>query len=62
MLILNIVLSFVTIFLSGVFWRDFRISKIYFHRKSWWDLAFCLGLAAAGIFNLISLVGLSAGA
>ena len=53
MMILLILLSAVAFFLSGVFWASFRTSRVL----NLWDLIFSIGLALAGFYNIIALVG-----
>jgi len=62
MLIATLLLSFFTVFLSGVFWRNFCTTKRYFRQRGWSDLAFSIALGLAGVYNLISLIGISSGA
>jgi hypothetical protein len=57
MMILLILLSAVAFFLSGVFWASFRTSRFYFKQLNLWDLIFSIGLALAGFYNIIALVG-----
>ena len=56
MLLIYLIISFVMIFQSGMFWSAYRIDQVE-GKTSYKLLAICIGMGLFGLYFLIKMIG-----